>query len=124
MSSRKPRLPSSAEVRKRRCEAKMKAKEVFDARYGRYRSLRDGTEDTAREVRAIDLESPSSGYWWRPARGRSCEFVADFERIGRDALRRPQWEGRLKLVEIYYLHTMEYENAIKLVGVADGTFDY
>jgi hypothetical protein len=52
-----------------------------------------------------------------------CEYIADFERIGRDALRRPEWQGRLKLLEIYYLHTMEYKNAIKLVGVVDGTFD-
>jgi hypothetical protein len=41
-----------------------------------------------------------SGYSWRPARGRACEYIADFERIGRDALRRPEWKGRLKLFEI------------------------
>lgn len=98
----------------------MKAKEIFDACYGRYRSLHDWMEDTTGKVRAIDLESPSSGYSWRPARGRACEYVADFERIGRDALRRPEWKGRLKLFEIYYLHTMEYKEAIKLVGVSDG----
>ena len=61
---------------------------------------------------------------WRPARGRACEYLADFERIGRRSLRRPQWKGRLKLFEIYFLHSMEYRNAIKLVGVAEGTFDY
>ncbi len=110
--------------RQRRCGGKIKAKEVCDACYGRYRSLHDWLEDTTGKVRAIDLESPSPGYSRRPARGRACEYIADFERIGRDALRRPQWKGRLKLFEIYYLHAMEYENAIKLVAVADGIFDY
>jgi hypothetical protein len=28
------------------------------------------------------------------------------------------------LFEIYFLHAMEYREAIKLVGVAEGTFDY
>ena len=50
--------------------------------------------------------------------------MADFERIGKQALRRPRWKGRLKLFEIYFLHAMEYRDAIKLVGVAEGTFDY
>lgn len=102
----------------------MKATEVFDICYGRYRSLHDWLEDTTGKVRAIDLESPSSGYSWRPARGRACEYVTDCERIGRQSLRRPQWKGRLKLFEIYFLHSMEYRNAIKLVGVAEGTLDY
>src|SRR5271154_6790248 len=102
----------------------MKATEIFDTCYGRYRSLHDWLEDTTGKVRAIDLESPSSGYSWRPARGRACEYLAEFERIGRQSLRRPQWKGRLKLFEIYFLHSMEYRNAIKLVGVAEGTFDY
>ena len=103
---------------------KMKTSEIFDTCYGRYRSLHEWLEDTTGQVRAIDLESPSSGYSWRPARGRACEYIADFERIGRRSLRRPQWKGRLKLFEIYFLHSMEYRNAIKLVGVAEGTFDY
>src|ERR1700727_1536654 len=37
---------------------------------------------------------------------------------------RAHWKGTLKLFEIYFLHSMEYRAAIKLVGVADGTFDY
>jgi hypothetical protein len=81
-------------------------------------------EDSRGQVRAIDPASPSSGYSWRPARGRACEYIADFERIGRRSLRRPQWKGRLKLFEINFLHSMEYRNAIKWVGVAEGTFDY
>jgi hypothetical protein len=32
--------------------------------------------------------------------------------------------GRLKLFEIYFLHSTEYRNAIKLVGVPEGTFEY
>jgi hypothetical protein len=76
------------------------------------------------EVRAVNLESPSSGYQWCPARSRACEFVADFERIGKQALKHAQWKGRLKLFEIYFLHSLEYREAIKLVGVAEGTSDY
>ena len=66
----------------------MKATEVFDTCYGRYRSLHDWLEDTTGKVRAIDLESPSSGYSWRPARGRACEYVTDCERIGRYSARK------------------------------------
>ena len=102
----------------------MKATEVFDTCYGRYRSSHEWLEDTTGKVRAIDLESPSSGNSWRRARERACEYVADVERIGRQSLRRPQWKGGLKRFEIYFLRSMEYRNAIKLVGVAEGTFDY
>jgi hypothetical protein len=102
----------------------MKASEVFDACHGRYRSLHEWLEESTGKVRAVNLESPSSGYQWRSARSRACEFVADFERIGKQAMKRPQWKGRLKLFEIYFLHSLEYLEAIKLVGVAEGTFDY
>ncbi|MGH9682226.1 MAG: hypothetical protein ACRD4S_01240 [Candidatus Acidiferrales bacterium] len=102
----------------------MKAAEIFDACYGRYRGLCEWLEETTGQIRAIDLDLPSSGYQWRPSRGRASEYVADFERIGRQALRRPEWKGRLKLFEIYFLHSIEYRRAIGLVGVAEGTFDY
>jgi hypothetical protein len=97
---------------------------IFDACHGRYRSLRDWLDDITGKVRAMDLESPSCAYPWRPSGGRACEYIADFERIGRDALRRPECKGRLKLFEIYDLHSMECRYVIKLVGVADETFDY
>ena len=102
----------------------MKAVEIFDVCYGRYRGLRDWLEDSAGAVRSLDLGKPSDGYGWRPARARACEYVADFERIGRHALRRPEWKGRLKLFNIYFVHSVEYRRAISLVGVAEGTFDY
>ena len=57
-------------------------------------------------------------------RAHRPEYVADYERIGRRALRRPEWKGRLKLFEIYFLSDVEYRRAITLVGVAAGTFDY
>jgi hypothetical protein len=102
----------------------MKATEIFDVCHGRYRGLREWLADSAGQVRALDLGTPSSGYQWRPERSRASEYVADFERIGRRALRRPEWKGRLKLFELYFLHNMEYRRAITLVGVAVGTFDY
>jgi hypothetical protein len=104
--------------------AVMKATEVFDACHGRYRSLREWLDESTGKVRAVNLEAPSSGYQWRPSRSRACDFIADFERIGRQALQRPEWKGRQKLFEIYFLHSVEYREAIKLVGVAEGTFDY
>jgi len=61
---------------------------------------------------------------WRPDRARACEYLADFERIGRHALRRPEWKGRFRLFEIYFLGRSEYRPAIRLLGVAEGTFDY
>jgi len=102
----------------------MKASEVFDVCHARYRGLRDLLHEATGQVRSVDLELPSSGYQWRPDRTRACEYVADFERIGRDALRRPEWRGRLKLFEAYFLGGMEYRRAIGTVGVAEGTFDY
>ena len=102
----------------------MKASEIFDVCQGRYRSLQDWLAESTGQVRALDMESPSSGYQWRPVRARASEYMADYERIGRGALRRPQWKERLKLFEIYYLHSVEYRRAISLVGVAEGTFDY
>jgi hypothetical protein len=102
----------------------MKAAEIFDVCHGRYRGLREWLADSTGQVRALDPGTPSSGYQWRPERSRASEYVADFERIGRRALRRPEWKGRLKLFEIYFLHSMEYRRAITLVGVSAGTFDY
>lgn len=102
----------------------MKAGEIFDVCHGRYRNLREWLTDSRGSVRSITLETPSSGYQWRPARARACEYVADFERIGRHALRRPEWKGRLKLFDIYFLNISEYRTAIRQLGVAEGTFDY
>jgi hypothetical protein len=102
----------------------MKAREIFDSCHARYRGLQEWLADSTGQVRALDLENPSSGYHWRPVRARASEYVADFERIGRRALKRPDWKGRLKLFEIYFLHSIEYRRAIPLVGVAEGTFDY
>lgn len=73
---------------------------------------------------AIDLESPSDGYRWRPERARAEEYVADFEMIAQRALRRPEWRGRLKLFRLYFLRGFEYQRAMTLCGVAPGTFDY
>lgn len=87
----------------------MKTAEIFDVCHGRYRSLRDCLADSRGAVRAITLDTPSTGYQWRPTRARACEYIADFERIGRHALRRPEWKGRLKLFEIYFLNICEYE---------------
>lgn len=102
----------------------MKATEIFDVCHGRYRNLREWLTDSRGCVRSLTLETPSSGYQWRPTRARACEYIVDFERIGRHALRRPEWKGRLKLFEIYFLNTCEYRAAIRQLGVAEGTFDY
>ena len=102
----------------------MKAVEIFDVCHGRYRGLREWLDDSAGAVRSVDLGKPSEGYHWQPGRARACEYVADFERIGRHALRRAEWKGRLKLFNIYFVHSVEYRRAISLVGVAEGTFDY
>lgn len=102
----------------------MKATEVFHVCHARYRGLRGWLADTRGAVRSVHLDMPSDGYQWRPSRARACEYVADFERIGRHALRRPEWKGRLKLFEAYFLHGADYRHAIGIVGVAEGTFDY
>lgn len=102
----------------------MKSSEMFEECHARYRRLRAALGGGEGRVRPVALERPANGYSWRPARARACEYVADFERIGRNALRRPEWKGRLKLFETYFLQGVEYRRAISVVGVAEGTFDY
>lgn len=102
----------------------MKAAEIFEVCHARYRNLREWLADANGSVRSLDLDKPSEGYQWRPDRARACEYIADFERIGRQALRRPEWKGRLKLFNIYFLPSIEYRRAIPLVGVSEGIFDY
>jgi hypothetical protein len=102
----------------------MKAAGIFDICQGRYRGLVEWMADSTGSVRALTLGMSSSGCQWRPERARASEYVADYERIGRHALRRPAWSGRLKLFEIYFPQAVEYRRAIALVGVAPGTFDF
>lgn len=102
----------------------MKSSEIFEVCHSRYCWLRGEANDREGRIRPPALEKPANGYSWRPSRARGCEYVADFERIGRHALRRPEWKGRLKLFETYFLGGVEYRRAIRLVGVAEGTFDY
>ncbi len=102
----------------------MKTSEIFEECHSRYRRLREQLKENESQVRPLVLERPANGYAWRPVRARACEYVADFERIGRHALRRPEWKGRLKLFETYFLEGVEYRRAISVVGVAEGTFDY
>lgn len=102
----------------------MKAVEIFDACHARYRGLRDWLQDSSNSVRALGLDMPSSGYQWRPDRTRACEYIADFERIGRRTLRRPEWKGRLRLFNAYFVRGVQYKDAIRVVGVSEGTFDY
>ena len=103
---------------------RMKSSEMFEVCHARYRLLRNQLKDDAGQVQSLELDKPARGYFWRPPRARACEYVADFERIGRHALRRQEWKGRLKLFEIFFLQGTEYRRAISLVGVAEGTFDY
>ena len=102
----------------------MKAADIFDACHGRYRGLVEWMADSTGSVRALTLGMSSSGYQWRPEHARASEYVADYEHIGRQALGRLAWSGRLKLFEIYFLQAVEYRRAIALVGVAPGTFDF
>lgn len=102
----------------------MKATEIFDECHGRYRGLREWLVDSTGSVRSLDFEKPSAGYLWRPDRARACEYIADFERIGRHALQRSEWKGRLKLFNVYFVSGADYRRAVRLVGVAEGTFDF
>ncbi len=102
----------------------MKTSYIFDDCYGRYRGLREWLADSTGSIRSLDLEKSSEGYLWRPDRARACDYVADFERIGRRALNRPEWKGRLKLFNVYFVRGAEYRRAVRLVGVSETTFDF
>lgn len=102
----------------------MKAVEMFDECHARFRRLREQLAGSTGSIRSVSMDRQSTGYQWRPERTRACEYVADFERIGRHALRRPEWKGRLKLFDVYFLRGVEYRQAISMVGVSEGTFDY
>ena len=99
----------------------MKPHEVFDVCHARYRSLRAFLKG---RISAVDLDTPSDGYHWRPDRARAEEFVADYEMIAERALARPDWKGRRKLFRVYFLWGVEYRRAITLVGVSESNFDY
>lgn len=99
----------------------MKPQYVFDICHQRYRGMRDFLGG---RIGAVDLESPSSGYHWRPERPRALEYVADFERAGQRALWRPEWKGRMRLFELYFCKAVEYRRAMVLIGVPEGTFDW
>lgn len=102
----------------------MKAGEIFNDCHRCYRVLREWLKDSTGTVPALDLGNPSSGYQWRPEPGRACEYVLDFERIGRRALNRAEWKGRLKLFNVYFVRGADYRRAVRLVGVSGDTFDY
>lgn len=102
----------------------MKSKEIFDVCHGKYRGLRSFLGESTGAVKSVGLDKPSEGYQWRPVKGKACEYIADFERIGRHGLRRPEWKGRLQLFEAYFVAGMDYAKARSAVGVAEGTFDY
>ena len=102
----------------------MKAGEIFNDCHRCYRVLREWLKDSTGTVPSLNLENPSQGYQWRPEPGRACDYVLDFERIGRRALRRSEWKGRLKLFNVYFVRGADYRRAIRLVGVAESTFDY
>jgi len=102
----------------------MTAKDIFDACWARYRRLREWVADSTGAVRSVDYDAPLEGYRWRPDRARACEYIADFERIGRHALRRASWKGRRELFEAYFVRGADYKRAVRMVGVAEGTFDY
>jgi hypothetical protein len=84
----------------------------------------DTQEEAGEGDTALDFGTQSAGYQWRPDRSRAWEYIADFERIGRHALRRPEWKGRLRLFENYFIDGLEYRRVIRALGVAEGTFDY
>ena len=102
----------------------MTAREIFDVCHARYRRLRDWLADSTGAIPSVDLDSPLDGYQWRPDRARACEYIADFERIGRRTLRRPAWKGRLKLFNAYFVSGADYRRAVQLLGVGESTFDY
>jgi hypothetical protein len=102
----------------------VKAAQVFDVCHRNYRRLREWLKDSAGTVPSIDLENPSAGYQWRPEPGRACEYIVDFDRIGRRALAHPEWKGRLKLFNVYFVRGADYRRAVRLVGVNESTFDY
>ena len=60
---------------------------------------------------------------WRPQPGRACEYVLDFERIGRRTLGRSEWKGGLKPFNVYFVRGADYRHAVRPVGVAESTFD-
>ncbi len=97
----------------------MKAGEIFNDCHRCYRVLREWLKDSTGTVPSLNLENPSQGYQWRPEPGRACDYVLDFERIGRRALCRSEWKGRLKLFNVYFVRGADYRRAIRLVGVAE-----
>jgi hypothetical protein len=102
----------------------MKASDIFDDCHRRYRGLREWLADSTGSVQSLGFEKGGDGYLWRPERARASDYISDFERIGRRSLHRPEWKGRLKLFNVYFVQGTEYRRAVRSVGVAEATFDY
>ncbi len=102
----------------------MRPEVVFDICLKRYSALRGWLDERASGVPGLSRSGPSSGYRWHPMRAGAADYVSDFERITRNALRRPEWIGRRRLLEQYFLAGNSYRRALVLVAVATGTFDW
>jgi hypothetical protein len=100
----------------------MRDLEVFDVCHKRYRHLSEWLE--GRVPGSGGRAAASTGYRWRPERGRAEDYKADFAMAGRRALARPTWERRQRLFQIYFLERAEYKAAPKLLGVPRSTFDW
>lgn len=100
----------------------MQSRDVFEVCLGRYKECRaqlDLGKITAINPAACAKTEP------RNDAPRVLEYVIDFELAGKEALGvLPRWAPRLKLFQIYYCQGFPYVEAIKIVGVRPGTFDY
>ena len=101
----------------------MRAQDIFEICLERYRNLRGWLDGRISAIQ-LDVPAASGGYQWRPERARAADYVADFESAGERALARPTWKGRRRLFKIYFCWGMQYRQAITMLGVPSGTFDY
>jgi len=88
------------------------------------RNIARGLAHSTGNQHALELGPPSRGYQWRPERDWAREWVANYECIERQALRRAAWKGRRKLFEMQFWQHVECPRAISLTSAAPGSFDY
>jgi hypothetical protein len=120
----------------------MTEREYFDFCWERYVRVREWRQENGARIRIVRMDRLPPDGNWHPSALQATLFMGDFENHARRALRgdppiaastkaadrrhfrRDELNGRLQLFEVYFVQGVEYREAIRILQVPQGTFDY
>ncbi len=101
-----------------------KPQHVFDICFNRFSTTRGSRFDSGcllEKCKSQGMSGPKS----RPDVGvRLEEYRADFVLAGRKALRRPRWEKRLELFQLFFVDYVPYRETLYTLRIPKGTADW